>query len=95
MVTRQEVEASLEELNSHIRSHGGRVELAGFDETTRAVSVRLIGLCTSCPAWPATLYGTIRPHLLAELGLEDVEIEDRRLSAGATRRLDLALGGRR
>lgn len=91
MVTWDECEASLERLNSHIKSHGGRVELVALDEETGAAKVRMVGLCVTCPAWPATLYGTIRPHLRAELGLTEVEVEGRRLSDAAERRLQAAL----
>ncbi len=94
VVTRADCEDSLVRLNRMIRSHGGQVEIVSFDETNRKLVVRLIGLCTSCPAWPMTLHATIRPYFAEELGLDDVEIADRRISEAATRRIEKAFGAR-
>ena len=91
-VTRADCEERLDLLNARIRSHGGLVEVSSFDEETGRLRIRLTGLCGSCPAWPTTLYGLVRPYLRDELGLEDVEFENRRVSASASARLDAAFG---
>ena len=57
------------------------------------LTVRMEGLCSSCPAWPATLYGLIRPYVHDTLGIAEVRVEGRRLSSAAALRLQSALGG--
>ena len=83
--------SAIADLNGHIRSHGGLVEAVALDDD--GLTVRMQGLCSSCPAWPATLYGLIRPYVHDTLGITEVRVEGRRLSSAAALRLQSALGG--
>lgn len=93
-VNEEQCVAALEVLNGHIQNHGGRVELADFDQVQQRLTVRLSGFCLTCPAWPATLHGFLKPYLQDELGLTHVEVADRRLSDSATARLERAFARR-
>ena len=80
--------AAMEALrNVRLQTRGGRAEAHEFDEQTQHLSLRLVGFCGSCPAWPMTLYGMIRPFFREALGLESVDIADRRISDAAIRRI--------
>jgi Fe-S cluster biogenesis protein NfuA len=92
-VTLEDCASAVADLNGHIRSHGGLVEVVDLDGDAGRLTVRMQGLCSSCPAWPATLYGLIRPHIRETLGVPDVQVEGRRLSSAAALRLQSALGG--
>jgi len=45
----------IEQIRPMLQSHGGDIELAGFDENTGLVSVRLQGACQGCPGAVTTL----------------------------------------
>jgi Fe-S cluster biogenesis protein NfuA len=83
----------LDALNDRLHSHGGEVRVAGYDEASDTLSLRFAGLCGSCPAWPMTLFSTIRPYLRETLGISEVTIEDRQISEAARRRILAAVGG--
>ena len=53
----------IEQIRPMLQSHGGDVELVGFDEETGVVSVRLQGACQGCPGAVMTLRMGVEKHL--------------------------------
>ncbi len=65
MGTRDQIEAVLTSIRPAIRSDGGDVELAGWNEELGKVEVRLLGACESCPISMLTLKEGIERRLRA------------------------------
>ena len=59
----ERVKGVIDEIRPVLQSHGGEVELVGFDEETGVVSVRLQGACKGCPGATMTLKMGIERHL--------------------------------
>ncbi len=51
----QQIEDVLEQVRPALRMDGGGIELAGYDESTHVVRVRLKGACVGCPMSQITL----------------------------------------
>src|SRR5688572_15187495 len=67
-ITREDVEAVLEEhVLPYVRNHGGDVLIDGID-ADGAVTCRLEGACRGCPAAPVTAVAVIERALRAHLG---------------------------
>jgi Fe-S cluster biogenesis protein NfuA len=88
-VDRQLLDATLDELNVALRSHGGAVEAVPSDDG--ALHLRMLGLCAGCLYRPLTTVTTIRPFIAERLGV-DVVVEGARISAQAEQRLAAAFG---
>lgn len=57
------VQAVIEALRPLLQADGGDIELAGVDEQTGVVSVRLQGACKGCPGAAMTLKMGVERHL--------------------------------
>jgi len=53
----------IDQIRPMLQSHGGDIELVGFDEKTGVVSVRLQGACQGCPGAAMTLRMGVERHL--------------------------------
>ena len=67
MGTRDRIETVLASIRPAIRSDGGDVELAGWDEDQGRVIVRLMGACEACPISMLTLKEGIEQRLRASV----------------------------
>lgn len=65
MGTRDRIEAVLKSIRPAIRSDGGDVELASWNEKNGRVEVRLMGACEDCPISMLTLKEGIEARLRA------------------------------
>lgn len=65
MGTRDRIEAVLKSIRPAIRSDGGDVELAAWNEKSGKVKVRLMGACEDCPISMLTLKVGIESRLRA------------------------------
>ncbi len=55
---KKKIEKELEKIRPLLQSHGGNVEFIDYDEKTKTVKVRLLGMCAGCPMAEQTLkYG--------------------------------------
>ncbi len=52
---KEQVEEALNEVRPALQADGGDIELAGVDEETGVVSVKLVGACAGCPMSQMTL----------------------------------------
>lgn len=92
MVNQLVLKDRISELNALMSSHAGAIELKRVDETSGAVEIRFLALCTGCPYRPLTMTATIRPALLSVPGVTAVEAEGARISAEAEERLAALFG---
>jgi len=53
------VEEALEGVRPYLASHGGDVEILGFDADTSTLQLRLLGSCDGCPSSSATLRSSV------------------------------------
>ncbi len=53
------VEEALEGVRPYLASHGGDVEILGFDADTATLHLRLLGSCDGCPSSSATLRSSV------------------------------------
>ena len=74
MGTRDRIEAVLRSIRPAIRSDGGDVELASWNEESGRVEVRLMGACEDCPISMLTLKEGIEARLRA--AVPEVQIVD-------------------
>lgn len=65
MSRRTAIEAVLTELRPALHADGGDVEFVDFDEDDGTVTLRLLGLCESCPISSVTLTQGIERRLVA------------------------------
>lgn len=59
----ERVQAVIDALRPLLQADGGDIELAGVDEQTGVVSVRLQGACKGCPGAAMTLKMGVERHL--------------------------------
>lgn len=76
MGTRDRIEEVLTSIRPAIRSDGGDVELAGWNEEIGRVEVRLMGACEACPISMLTLKDGIERRLRA--AVPEVQVVDAR-----------------
>ena len=59
----EQVRTVIEQIRPLLQADGGDIELAGWEESTGVVSVRLQGACSGCPHAAMTLKMGVEKHL--------------------------------
>jgi Fe-S cluster biogenesis protein NfuA len=71
---KKEIQNILDEIRPSLQADGGDVELAGVDEKTGVVKLKLKGACVGCPMSQMTLQEGIGRVLKAKVkGVKEIE----------------------
>lgn len=81
-IDRAQLEVVIGQVDRLLVSDGGGLEFLTLSDDG-ILSVRMTGLCASCPSRPLSIANTVRPMLLDVVGVTAVEVVGARVSAEA------------